>query len=44
METALIVSSTDAGVKALFDLLRDLRLQDVQLAMNGGEARRRLAE
>ena len=44
METALIVSSTDAGVKALFDLLRDLRLQDVQFAMNGGEARRRLAE
>ena len=32
------------GVKALFDLLRDLRLQDVQFAMNGGEARRRLAE
>ena len=43
METALIVSSTDAGVKALFDLMGDLRLHDIQFAMNGGEARRRLA-
>ena len=42
MENALIVSSTDAGIKALFDLLKDLRLQDVQFAMNGGEGRRRL--
>lgn len=43
MENALIVSSTEAGVKALFDLMRELRLQDVQFAMNGGEARRRLS-
>lgn len=43
METALIVSSTDAGVKALFGLMGDLRLHDIQFAMNGGEARRRLA-
>lgn len=43
MDNALIVSSTDAGVKALFDLLGDLRLHDIQFAMNGGEARRRLA-
>ena len=43
METALIVSSTDAGIKALFGLLKDLHLSDVQFAMNSGEARRRLA-
>ena len=43
METALIVSSTDAGIKALFGLLKDLHLIDVQFAMNSGEARRRLA-
>ena len=43
METALIVSSTDAGIKALFRLLKDLHLIDVQFAMNSGEARRRLA-
>ena len=44
METALIVSGTDAGVKALFALLGDLRLRDVQFAMNSAEARRRLAD
>ena len=43
METALIVSSTDAGIKALFGLLKDLHLSDVRFAMNSGEARRRLA-
>ena len=42
METALIVSGTDTGVKALFALLGDLHLRDIQFAMNGGEARRRL--
>ena len=43
METALIVSSTDAGIKALFALLKGLHLRDIQFAMNSGEARRRLA-
>ena len=43
METALIVSGTDAGVKALFGLLGDLRLRDIRFAMSGGEARRRLS-
>ena len=35
METALIVSGTDAGVKALFALLGDLRLRDVRPALYG---------
>lgn len=43
METALIVTGTEAGVRALFDLLHDFRLRDIQFATNGGEARRRLA-
>lgn len=43
METVLIISSTDAGIKALLGLLGDLRLRDIHFAMNGGEARRRLA-
>ena len=44
MDKALIVSSTDNGIKLLSELLAPLNFEQVIKAQNGGEARRLLAD